>query len=96
MIAITNPATILSFMVVFSMFRIGGNESVGENVQLILVSLQVPVSGGLQSLVIVSLYRKKGYGRCLFHIESGFRGSDDFIWHRDRCQRMSERLRLAR
>lgn len=35
-IAITNPAAILSFMVVFSMFRIGGNESVGEDIQLVL------------------------------------------------------------
>lgn len=35
-IAITNPATILSFMVVFSMFRIGGNESIGEDIQLVL------------------------------------------------------------
>ena len=35
-IAITNPAAILSFMVVFSMFRIGGNESIGEDIQLVL------------------------------------------------------------
>lgn len=35
-IAITNPAAILSFIVVFSMFRIEGNESIGENVQLVL------------------------------------------------------------
>ena len=34
-IAITNPATILSFMVVFSMFRIGGTESIGEDIQLV-------------------------------------------------------------
>lgn len=34
-IAITNPATILSFMLVFSMFQIGGTESMGENVQLV-------------------------------------------------------------
>ena len=35
-IAITNPVAILSFIVVFSMFRIEGNESIGENVQLVL------------------------------------------------------------
>ena len=34
-IAITNPAAILSFMVVFSMFRIGGTETVGEAIQLV-------------------------------------------------------------
>lgn len=34
-IAITNPATVLSFMVVFSLFQIGGNESVGESIQLV-------------------------------------------------------------
>lgn len=34
-IAITNPATILSFIAVFSMFRIGGNQSTGENIQLV-------------------------------------------------------------
>ena len=34
-IAITNPATILSFMVVFSMFQIEGTESLGTNMQLI-------------------------------------------------------------
>lgn len=34
-IAITNPATILSFMVVFSMFGIEGKKSMGENLQLI-------------------------------------------------------------
>lgn len=34
-IAITNPATILSFMVVFSMFQIEGTESFQTNIQLI-------------------------------------------------------------
>lgn len=34
-IAMTNPAAILSFMVVFSMFQINGAESVGENIQLV-------------------------------------------------------------
>lgn len=34
-IAITNPATILSFMVAFSMFQIEGSESLGTNIQLI-------------------------------------------------------------
>lgn len=34
-IAITNPAAILSFMMVFSMFRIGGTESLREDIQLV-------------------------------------------------------------
>lgn len=34
-IAITNPAAVLSFMVVFSMFRVGGTESLEENIQLV-------------------------------------------------------------
>ena len=58
-IAITNPATILSFMVVFSMFRIGGNESVGENVQLICGIFAGTCIWWLEIAVIVSLYRKK-------------------------------------
>lgn len=58
-IAITNPATILSFMVVFSMFRIGGNESVGENVQLICGIFAGTCIWWLAIAVIVSLYRKK-------------------------------------
>lgn len=35
-IAITNPVAILSFMVVFSMFRVGGTESMGQDIQLVL------------------------------------------------------------
>lgn len=35
-IAITNPATILSFMVVFSMFGIEGTEALGTNIQLVV------------------------------------------------------------
>lgn len=36
MIAITNPATILSFMVVFSMFQIQGTEPFGTSIRLLL------------------------------------------------------------
>lgn len=58
-IAITNPATILSFMVVFSMFRIGGNESLGENVQLVCGIFGGTCTWWLAIAVIVSLFRKK-------------------------------------
>lgn len=58
-IAMTNPATILSFMVVFSMFRIGGNESVGENVQLVCGIFAGTCIWWFAIAVIVSLFRKK-------------------------------------
>lgn len=58
-IAMTNPATILSFMVVFSMFRIGGNESLGENVQLVCGIFAGTCIWWLAIAVIVSLFRKK-------------------------------------
>ena len=58
-IAITNPATILSFMVVFSMFRIGGNESVGENIQLVCGIFAGTCIWWIAIAVIVSLFRKK-------------------------------------
>ena len=35
-IAIANPTTILSFMVVFSLFQIGESESIGQNIRLVL------------------------------------------------------------
>lgn len=58
-IAMTNPATILSFMVVFSMFRIGGTESVGENVQLIFGIFAGTCFWWLAIAVIVSLFRNR-------------------------------------
>lgn len=58
-IAMTNPATILSFMVVFSMFRIGGNESMGENVQLVCGIFAGTCIWWFAIAVIVSLFRKK-------------------------------------
>ncbi|MBS5063308.1 MAG: LysE family transporter [Hungatella hathewayi] len=58
-IAMTNPATILSFMVVFSMFRIGGNESLGENIQLVCGIFAGTCIWWLAIAVIVSLFRKK-------------------------------------
>ena len=36
MIAITNPAAILSFMVVFSMFQIKGTEPFGTSIRMLL------------------------------------------------------------
>lgn len=58
-IAITNPATILSFMVVFSMFRIGGTESVGEDIQLILGIFCGTCFWWLLIAVVVSRIREK-------------------------------------
>lgn len=58
-IAMTNPATILSFMVVFSMFRIGGNESLGENIQLVLGIFCGTCVWWLAIAVIVSLLRNR-------------------------------------
>lgn len=58
-IAITNPATILSFMVVFSMFRIGGIESVGENVQLIFGIFTGTFVWWFAIAAIVSLFRNR-------------------------------------
>ncbi len=58
-IAITNPATILSFMAVFSMFRIGGNESLGENIQLVCGIFAGTCIWWTAIAVIVSMFRKK-------------------------------------
>lgn len=58
-IAMTNPATILSFMVVFSMFQIGGTESVGENVQLVFGIFAGTCVWWLAIAVIVSLFRDR-------------------------------------
>lgn len=58
-IAIINLATILSFMVVFSMFRIGGNESEGENVQLVFGIFCGTCFWWLAIAVIVSLLRNR-------------------------------------
>lgn len=58
-IAITNPATILSFMVVFSMFRISGHESVGENIQLVFGIFCGTCVWWLAIAVIVSLLRNR-------------------------------------
>lgn len=58
-IAITNPATILSFMVVFSMFRVGGTESIGENIQLIFGIFCGTCIWWLAIAVIVSLFRSR-------------------------------------
>lgn len=58
-IAITNPATILSFMVVFSMFRIGGTESVEENIQLVFGIFCGTCVWWLAITVIVSLFRSR-------------------------------------
>lgn len=87
-IALTNPATILSFMVVFSMFRIGGDESLGENVQLVCGIFMGTCIWWLAITVLVSLFRKKVTGgfysilnrmfgalMILFGIVIGVRGS---------------------
>lgn len=58
-IAITNPATVLSFMVVFSMFRIGGTESVEENIQLVFGIFCGTCVWWLAIAVIVSLFRSR-------------------------------------
>ncbi|WP_125143412.1 LysE family translocator [Clostridium transplantifaecale] len=58
-IAITNPAAILSFMVVFSMFRIGGTETVGEDIQLVLGIFCGTCFWWLLIAVVVSCIRKR-------------------------------------
>lgn len=58
-IAITNPATVLSFMVVFSMFRIGGTESVEENIRLVFGIFCGTCVWWLAIAVIVSLFRSR-------------------------------------
>lgn len=58
-IAITNPATILSFMAVFSMFQIEGTESVVENVQLVFGIFCGTCAWWFAIAVIVSMFRKK-------------------------------------
>lgn len=58
-IAITNPATVLSFMVVFSMFRIGGTESVEENIQLVFGIFCGTCVWWLAIAVVVSLFRSR-------------------------------------
>lgn len=58
-IAIANPAAILSFMVVFSMFQIEGTETAGENVRLIFGIFCGTCLWWLAIAVIVSLLRRR-------------------------------------
>lgn len=58
-IAITNPATVLSFMVVFSMFRIGGTESVEDNIQLVFGIFCGTCVWWSAVAVVISLFRSR-------------------------------------
>lgn len=71
-IAMTNPATILSFMVVFSMFRIGGNESVGENIQLVFGIFWGTCVWWVVIAVIVSLLRNRVTDGCYLKLNRIF------------------------
>lgn len=58
-VAIANPAAIVSFMVVFSIFRIGGTESTAENVQLVFGIFCGTCMWWLAVAAIASLFRKR-------------------------------------
>ena len=58
-VAIANPAAVISFMVVFSIFQIGGTESAAENFQLVFGIFAGTCVWWLAIAVTVSLLRKR-------------------------------------